>query len=105
MAAAFCRNRWSKGAVRREPETPIAQPESGRGLAVMRTCVDNVILDSSLRHSANSSMTCGFPGLRVTGNGVVADVVAGVVADLVGVTGVAGPTGGRGRRARRRRGG
>jgi serine/threonine-protein kinase RsbW len=32
----------------REPETPIAQlPESGRGLAVMRACVDNVTLDSS----------------------------------------------------------
>jgi serine/threonine-protein kinase RsbW len=30
------------------PQTPIAQlPESGRGLAVMRACVDNVILDSS----------------------------------------------------------
>ena len=30
------------------PETPIAQlPESGRGLAVMRACVDNVTLDSS----------------------------------------------------------
>ena len=35
-------------AVRREPETAIAQlPESGRGLAVMRACVDNVTLDSS----------------------------------------------------------
>ena len=39
---------------RREPpapaglQTPIAQlPESGRGLAVMRACVDNVTLDSS----------------------------------------------------------
>src|SRR5690349_24881868 len=33
---------------RREQETPIAQlPESGRGLAVMRACVDNVTLDSS----------------------------------------------------------
>jgi serine/threonine-protein kinase RsbW len=32
----------------REPETPVAQlPESGRGLAVMRACVDNVTLDSS----------------------------------------------------------
>jgi serine/threonine-protein kinase RsbW len=30
------------------PETPIAQlPESGRGLAVMRACVDNVTLDTS----------------------------------------------------------
>ena len=30
------------------PETPIAQlAESGRGLAVMRACVDNVILDTS----------------------------------------------------------
>jgi serine/threonine-protein kinase RsbW len=29
-------------------ETPVAQlPESGRGLAVMRACVDNVTLDSS----------------------------------------------------------
>jgi serine/threonine-protein kinase RsbW len=41
------------GAVPHEPgrpaqETPIAQlPESGRGLAVMRACVDNVTLDSS----------------------------------------------------------
>ena len=34
-------------AERREPETPIAQlPESGRGLAVMRACVDKVTLDS-----------------------------------------------------------
>ena len=33
---------------RSEPETPVAQlPESGRGLAVMRACVDNVALDSS----------------------------------------------------------
>jgi serine/threonine-protein kinase RsbW len=31
-----------------EPETAVAQlPESGRGLAVMRACVDNVTLDSS----------------------------------------------------------
>ena len=31
-----------------EPEIPIARlPESGRGLAVMRACVDNVTLDSS----------------------------------------------------------
>jgi serine/threonine-protein kinase RsbW len=30
------------------PEAPVAQlPESGRGLAVMRACVDNVTLDSS----------------------------------------------------------
>jgi serine/threonine-protein kinase RsbW len=42
------------GATFREPERPqppvtaIAQlPESGRGLAVMRACVDNVTLDSS----------------------------------------------------------
>jgi serine/threonine-protein kinase RsbW len=35
-------------APRRDSETPIAQlPESGRGLAVMRACVDNVTLDSS----------------------------------------------------------
>ena len=33
---------------RREPETPVARlPESGRGLAVMRACVDNVTLDST----------------------------------------------------------
>src|SRR5215469_6181081 len=33
---------------RREPDIPVAQlPESGRGLAVMRACVDNVTLDSS----------------------------------------------------------
>jgi serine/threonine-protein kinase RsbW len=33
---------------RHQPETPIAQlPESGRGLAIMRACVDNVTLDSS----------------------------------------------------------
>ena len=35
-------------APRRDSETPIAQlPESGRGMAVMRACVDNVTLDSS----------------------------------------------------------
>jgi serine/threonine-protein kinase RsbW len=37
-------------ARRRKPaaETPVAQlPESGRGLAVMRACVDNVTLDTS----------------------------------------------------------
>ena len=34
-------------AARRAQETPIAQlPESGRGLAVMRACVDQVTLDS-----------------------------------------------------------
>jgi serine/threonine-protein kinase RsbW len=33
---------------RPEPETLVTQlPESGRGLAVMRACVDNVTLDSS----------------------------------------------------------
>jgi serine/threonine-protein kinase RsbW len=33
---------------RGEPDIPVAQlPESGRGLAVMRACVDNVTLDSS----------------------------------------------------------
>ena len=33
---------------RHEPETPVARlPESGRGLAVMRACVDNVTLDST----------------------------------------------------------
>jgi serine/threonine-protein kinase RsbW len=36
------------GPDERQPETAIAQlPESGRGLAVMRACVDNVTLDSS----------------------------------------------------------
>jgi serine/threonine-protein kinase RsbW len=35
-------------AAPRDPEIPIPQlPESGRGLAVMRACVDNVTLDSS----------------------------------------------------------
>jgi serine/threonine-protein kinase RsbW len=42
--------RGTPGARRDQPEpqqTPIAQlPESGRGLAVMRACVDNVTLDS-----------------------------------------------------------
>jgi serine/threonine-protein kinase RsbW len=33
---------------RRDSQTPVAQlPESGRGLAVMRACVDNVTLDTS----------------------------------------------------------
>ena len=33
---------------RDEPEIPVAHlPESGRGLAVMRACVDNVTLDST----------------------------------------------------------
>jgi serine/threonine-protein kinase RsbW len=38
-------------ARRHEPDTPVAQlPESGRGLAVMRACVDNVTLDSTPGH-------------------------------------------------------
>ena len=40
----------SRSPAEREPDprqTPVAQlPESGRGLAVMRACVDNVTLDS-----------------------------------------------------------
>jgi serine/threonine-protein kinase RsbW len=34
-------------ARREPPHPPVALAESGRGLAVMRACVDNVILDSS----------------------------------------------------------
>ncbi len=35
------------GPAEPQPETPVTQlPESGRGLAVMRACVDNVTLDS-----------------------------------------------------------
>ena len=38
-------------ARRHEPDTPVTQlPESGRGLAVMRACVDNVTLDSTPGH-------------------------------------------------------
>jgi serine/threonine-protein kinase RsbW len=50
------KSRWVPWAGRRpswarhEQEIPIAQlPESGRGLAVMRACVDNVTLDTSPR--------------------------------------------------------
>jgi serine/threonine-protein kinase RsbW len=40
--------RVAAGADEREPDTATAQlPESGRGLAVMRACVDNVTLDTS----------------------------------------------------------
>ena len=40
------RTKWRRRPA--EQETPIAQlPESGRGLAVMRACVDNVTLDTS----------------------------------------------------------
>ena len=46
VGTALRRTKW-----RRRPagqETPVAQlPESGRGLAVMRACVDNVTLDTS----------------------------------------------------------
>ena len=39
------------------PETPIAQlPESGRGLAIMRACVDNVTLDSRPGHGTVVTM-------------------------------------------------
>jgi serine/threonine-protein kinase RsbW len=39
------------------PEIPIAQlPESGRGLAVMRACVDNVTLDSRPGHGTVVTM-------------------------------------------------
>jgi serine/threonine-protein kinase RsbW len=39
------------------PELPIAQlPESGRGLAVMRACVDNVTLDSRPGHGTVVTM-------------------------------------------------
>ena len=44
--AALRGTRWRRRPAERE--TPIAQlPESGRGLAVMRACVDNVTLDTS----------------------------------------------------------
>jgi serine/threonine-protein kinase RsbW len=44
--AGLRRTKWRRRPA--EPETPIAQlPESGRGLAVMRACVDNVTLDTS----------------------------------------------------------
>jgi serine/threonine-protein kinase RsbW len=44
VGAALRRTRWR----RRPAGIPVAQlPESGRGLAVMRACVDNVILDTS----------------------------------------------------------
>ena len=44
--AALRRTRWGRRPA--EQETPIARlPESGRGLAVMRACVDNVTLDTS----------------------------------------------------------
>jgi serine/threonine-protein kinase RsbW len=39
------------------PDTPVAQlPESGRGLAVMRACVDNVTLDSRPGHGTVVTM-------------------------------------------------
>jgi serine/threonine-protein kinase RsbW len=44
--AALRRTKWRRRPA--EQEIPIAQlPESGRGLAVMRACVDNVTLDTS----------------------------------------------------------
>jgi serine/threonine-protein kinase RsbW len=44
--AALRRTRWGRRPA--EQETSIARlPESGRGLAVMRACVDNVSLDTS----------------------------------------------------------
>jgi len=46
--AGLRRTKWRRRPAERE--TPIAQlPESGRGLAVMRACVDNVTLDTSPR--------------------------------------------------------
>ncbi|MGH3201894.1 MAG: ATP-binding protein [Streptosporangiaceae bacterium] len=46
VGAALRRTRWGRWPAGQE--TPIARlPESGRGLAVMRACVDNVTLDSS----------------------------------------------------------
>jgi serine/threonine-protein kinase RsbW len=46
VGAALRRTRWGRRPA--EQETPIARlPESGRGLAVMRACVDNVSLDTS----------------------------------------------------------
>jgi serine/threonine-protein kinase RsbW len=44
--AALRRTKWGRRPA--EQKTPIARlPESGRGLAVMRACVDNVSLDTS----------------------------------------------------------
>jgi serine/threonine-protein kinase RsbW len=46
VGAALRRTKWRRRPA--EQETPIARlPESGRGLAVMRACVDNVSLDTS----------------------------------------------------------
>lgn len=43
--------RDARGAAGPPPETPVAQlPESGRGLAIMRGCVNNVTLDSRPGH-------------------------------------------------------
>ena len=43
--AGLRRTKWRRRLA--EQETPIAQlPESGRGLAVMRACVDNVTLNT-----------------------------------------------------------
>lgn len=46
VGTALRRTKWRRRLA--GPETPVAQlPESGRGLAVMRACVDNVTLDTS----------------------------------------------------------
>jgi serine/threonine-protein kinase RsbW len=45
-------------SARHEQESPIAQlPESGRGLAVMRACVDDVTLDSRPGHGTVVTMS------------------------------------------------
>jgi serine/threonine-protein kinase RsbW len=46
VGTALRRTKWRRRLA--GPATPVAQlPESGRGLAVMRACVDNVTLDTS----------------------------------------------------------
>ena len=46
VGTALRRTKWRRRLAERE--IPVAQlPESGRGLAVMRACVDNVTLDTS----------------------------------------------------------
>ena len=49
VGAALRRTKWGRRPA--EHESPIARlPESGRGLAVMRACVDNVSLDTRPGH-------------------------------------------------------
>ena len=46
--SSMSQSSMSQSSAPAEPETPVAQlAESGRGLAVMRACVDNVTLDST----------------------------------------------------------